>query len=42
MIGVTYEVLPPVVGIAAARAAESLVHADVPDNVAATLVQEVG
>ncbi len=42
MIDVTYEALPPVVGIAAARTAESLVHADVPGNVAATLVQEVG
>src|ERR1700712_3442437 len=39
---VSYEVLPPVVGIAAARAAEHLVHPDVPGNVAAHFVQEVG
>jgi aerobic carbon-monoxide dehydrogenase large subunit len=42
LIVVTYEELPPVVGIEAARAAEHLVHADVPGNVAANLVQEVG
>jgi carbon-monoxide dehydrogenase large subunit len=41
-IVVSYEVLPPVVGIAAARAAEHLVHPDVPGNVAAHFVQEVG
>ena len=41
-IRVTYEQLPPVVGIAAARAADRLVHDDVPGNVAAQLVQEVG
>jgi carbon-monoxide dehydrogenase large subunit len=41
-IVVAYEVLPPVVGIAAARAAEQLVHPDVPGNVAAHFVQEVG
>ena len=41
-IVVSYEVLPPVVGLAAARAAERLVHPDVPDNVAAHFVQEVG
>ena len=41
-IRVTYEQLPPVVGIAAARAADRLVHDDVPGNVAAWLVQEVG
>ena len=41
-IVVTYEVLPPVVGIPAARAAEQLVHPDVPGNVAAHFVQEVG
>jgi aerobic carbon-monoxide dehydrogenase large subunit len=41
-IVVTYQVLPPVVGIAAARAAELLVHPDVPGNVAAHFVQEVG
>jgi len=39
---VTYEVLPPVVGLERSRAAEHAVHADVPDNVAAHLVQEVG
>jgi aerobic carbon-monoxide dehydrogenase large subunit len=38
-IVVTYEPLLPVVGIEAARAAERAVHADVPDNVAAHLVQ---
>ncbi|HEY1321750.1 MAG TPA: aerobic carbon-monoxide dehydrogenase large subunit, partial [Streptosporangiaceae bacterium] len=42
LIVVTYEELPPVVGIEAARAAEHLVHADVPGNVAANLVQQVG
>ncbi len=41
-IRVAYDVLPPVVGIEAARAAARLVHPDVPDNVAAHLVQEVG
>jgi carbon-monoxide dehydrogenase large subunit len=41
-IVVTYQVLPPVVGIAAARAAELLVHPDVPGNVAAHFIQEVG
>ncbi len=41
-IVVTYDFLPAVVGIDAARAAERTVHADVPDNVAAHLVQEVG
>ena len=41
-ITVSYTPLPPVVGIAAARAAEHLVHTDVPDNVAANLVQQVG
>ena len=41
-ISVSYELLPPVVGIAAARAAERLVHPDVGDNVSAHLVQEVG
>jgi carbon-monoxide dehydrogenase large subunit len=39
---VDYEPLPPVVGIGAAVAAEHAVHPDVPDNVAAHLVQEVG
>src|SRR5215470_13254483 len=41
-IRVDYQPLPPVVGIAAARRAEHAVHPDVPDNVAAHLVQEVG
>jgi aerobic carbon-monoxide dehydrogenase large subunit len=41
-IKVTYEFLPPVVGIPAARAAEHLVHDDVPGNVAARLEQENG
>ncbi|HEX8132698.1 MAG TPA: aerobic carbon-monoxide dehydrogenase large subunit [Actinomycetes bacterium] len=41
-IQVTYEPLPPVVGIDAAVRAEHAVHDDVPDNVAAHMVQEVG
>ena len=41
-IAVTYQPLKPVVGVAAARAAADLVHTDVPDNVAAHLVQVVG
>jgi aerobic carbon-monoxide dehydrogenase large subunit len=41
-IVVSYETLPPVVGIEAARAARHLVHEDVPGNVAANMVQEVG
>ncbi len=41
-IRVTYEQLPPVVGIEAARAAEHLAHADVPGNVASRMLQEVG
>jgi aerobic carbon-monoxide dehydrogenase large subunit len=41
-IQVEYEVLPPVVGIAAAREASQLVHEDVPGNIAATMVQENG
>ena len=41
-IRVTYELLPPVVGIDAARAAEHLAHDDVPGNVAARLEQENG
>jgi carbon-monoxide dehydrogenase large subunit len=41
-IDVTYDFLPPVVGIAAARAATHLVHEDVPGNVAARMIQEVG
>jgi CO/xanthine dehydrogenase Mo-binding subunit len=42
LIRVTYHVLPPVVGIEAARAATHLVHDDVPGNVAARMVQEFG
>jgi aerobic carbon-monoxide dehydrogenase large subunit len=41
-IRVTYDFLPPVVGIPAARAAEHLVHDDVPGNVAARLEQANG
>src|SRR5690606_10676899 len=41
-IRVEYEPLPPVVGIDNALRAEHAVHEDVPDNVAAHLVQEVG
>ena len=41
-IRVDYEFLPAVVGIEAARAAEHLVHDDVPGNVAATMVQQTG
>jgi aerobic carbon-monoxide dehydrogenase large subunit len=41
-VRVGYRPLPPVVGIPAARRAEHAVHPDVPDNVAAHLVQEVG
>jgi aerobic carbon-monoxide dehydrogenase large subunit len=41
-IRVDYQPLPPVVGLDAAHAAEHLVHDDVPDNVSAHLVQEVG
>jgi carbon-monoxide dehydrogenase large subunit len=41
-ITVTYQPLPPVVGVAAARRADHLVHDDAPGNVAATLLQEVG
>jgi carbon-monoxide dehydrogenase large subunit len=41
-IRVDYEPLPPVVGIEAARAADLLVHEDVPGNVAAHMLQEVG
>ena len=39
---VSYQPLPAVVGIAAARTAEHLVHDDVPGNVAANLVQSDG
>ncbi|WP_134742218.1 aerobic carbon-monoxide dehydrogenase large subunit [Nocardioides sp. 503] len=41
-IKVTYDVLPPVVGIAAARAADRLVHDDVPGNVGARMEQNTG
>ncbi|MFC8501993.1 aerobic carbon-monoxide dehydrogenase large subunit [Pedococcus sp. NPDC057267] len=41
-IRVDYELLPPVVGIENARAATHLVHDDVPDNVSAHMLQEVG
>jgi carbon-monoxide dehydrogenase large subunit len=41
-IRVTYEPLPPVVGIEDAARAERLVHDDVPGNAGAHLVQEVG
>jgi aerobic carbon-monoxide dehydrogenase large subunit len=41
-IAVRYEPLVPVVGVEAARAARHAVHEDVPDNVAAHMVQEVG
>ncbi|HSV37614.1 MAG TPA: aerobic carbon-monoxide dehydrogenase large subunit [Nocardioidaceae bacterium] len=41
-IRVDYEFLAPVVGVDAARAAERLVHEDVPGNIAARLEQEVG
>ena len=41
-IRVDYEPLPAVVGVEAARAAEHLVHEDVPDNVAAVMVQQTG
>jgi aerobic carbon-monoxide dehydrogenase large subunit len=42
LIRVDYEVLPPVVGVDAARRADRLVHDDVPGNVAARLEQESG
>jgi CO/xanthine dehydrogenase Mo-binding subunit len=42
LVAVDYDVLPAVVGIEAARAATHLVHDDVPGNVAASMVQEVG
>ncbi|MGI8415449.1 MAG: molybdopterin cofactor-binding domain-containing protein, partial [Nakamurella sp.] len=41
-IRVDYEFLPAVVGIDPSRAATALVHDDVPDNVAAHLVQQRG
>jgi CO/xanthine dehydrogenase Mo-binding subunit len=39
---VTYDVLPPVVGVDNARRADRAVHGDVPDNVAAHNLDEVG
>ncbi|MQA82863.1 MAG: molybdopterin-dependent oxidoreductase [Streptosporangiales bacterium] len=41
-IRVSYEPLPPVVGLDNARTADRLVHADVDDNVAGHLLQENG
>ncbi|PSL04002.1 CO/xanthine dehydrogenase Mo-binding subunit [Haloactinopolyspora alba] len=41
-IRVEYDFLPPVVGIESSRDAAALVHDDVPGNVSAHLVQEVG
>ncbi|HKE73169.1 MAG TPA: hypothetical protein VKB57_06120, partial [Acidimicrobiales bacterium] len=41
-IAVDYEPLPAVVGLGAARAADRLVHEDVPGNVAAVTTQELG
>jgi aerobic carbon-monoxide dehydrogenase large subunit len=41
-IRVDYELLPTVVGPEQAVAAATSVHADIPDNVAAELVQEIG
>ncbi|MGY1682522.1 aerobic carbon-monoxide dehydrogenase large subunit [Geodermatophilus sp. SYSU D01176] len=41
-IAVTYEELPVVVGVDAARAAEHAVHEEIPDNVAARHRQETG
>ena len=41
-IRIDYAILPVVVGIPAARAARTAVHEDIPDNIAAHLVQEVG
>ena len=42
LIRVTYETLPAVVGVDAARAAKHLVHDDVPGNIGARLEQNVG
>ncbi len=41
-IVVEYELRPPVIGVEAAERAEHLVHDDIPDNVAARLIQEFG
>ena len=42
LIEVEYEPLPAVVDLEAAASSEALVHEDVPGNLAATLVQQVG
>jgi carbon-monoxide dehydrogenase large subunit len=42
LIKVTYDFLPPVVGIEAARAADRLVHEDVPGNIGARMEQHTG
>jgi aerobic carbon-monoxide dehydrogenase large subunit len=42
LVAVGYEPLPPVVGVAAARDGQMLVHDDVPGNVAANATQEYG
>jgi carbon-monoxide dehydrogenase large subunit len=42
LVEVSYDYLPTVVGVRAARAAETLVHDDVPNNQAAVQVQESG
>jgi carbon-monoxide dehydrogenase large subunit len=42
LIDVSFEILPPVVGLEAARRATGLVHADAPGNIAAHMIQEVG
>ncbi len=41
-IVVSYDIMPAVVGLPAARAAEHSVHGDIPDNVSAHMLQEVG
>ena len=41
-IVVEYDVLPAVVGIPASREAKHAVHEDIPDNIAAHLIQQVG
>lgn len=41
-ITVSYSALTPVVGVGASRAAVHAVHSEIPDNVAAHLLQEVG
>jgi CO/xanthine dehydrogenase Mo-binding subunit len=41
-VRVSYDYLPAVVGVDAARRADHAVHEDVPDNVAAYMLQEVG